>query len=242
MSTEPDTPTSRVRRLYSRRRRFYEAYVQFFRHRQGIAAVLASSRSLHPGQRILDAGCGSGLSLLAIDEAFRRRGHEYRSVRGFDLTPAMLDTCTTTLRRAGIAGVELEEADVTRLEETLPVDWTDYDLIVCASMLEYIAPSELAAAFGALRTRLGPSGHLLTIITRRTFLPTRWIWHCHGYSRRQLLAALDTAGYENVTFRRYPARLGWLNVAEHVIEADNQSQSRRGTVRVVPTNKPQSEP
>jgi predicted nicotinamide N-methyase len=48
---------------------FYDGFVQAFAHRQGLAAMLADSPGLAAGQQILDAGCGSGLSIRALSEA-----------------------------------------------------------------------------------------------------------------------------------------------------------------------------
>jgi ubiquinone/menaquinone biosynthesis C-methylase UbiE len=66
--------TRLVRNLYTRRVGVYDRFVQAFGHRQGLAAMLGDSGGLAAGQRILDAGCGTGLSILAITEAFRRAG------------------------------------------------------------------------------------------------------------------------------------------------------------------------
>lgn len=216
---DADTRAARVQELYTRCRRSYEPYVQAFGHRQGIQAVLESSPLLRPAQRILDAGCGSGLSLVAIARALRRRGYEYESLHGFDLTPAMLTQCQETLRREEIERAELREADVTRLDEQLPGEWTGYDLILCASMTEYVPREHLVTALAALRARLAPSGRLLLIVTRKGFLPTQWIWQCGGYTGGELRSAFDEAGYQLVRFRRYPLAFAWLNIADHVVEA-----------------------
>lgn len=216
---DPDPRAARVQELYTRRRRSYEPYVQAFAHRQGIQRVLESSPLLRPAERILDAGCGTGLSLVAIARALRRRGYRYQSLHGFDLTPAMLTQCQETLRREGIDQAELRQADVTRLNEQLPGEWTGYDLILCASMMEYVPRSQLVPVLAALRARLAPSGHLQLIVTRKSFLPTQWIWQCSGYTGGELRNAFDAAGYRDVRFRRYPPAFAWLNIADHVIEA-----------------------
>jgi SAM-dependent methyltransferase len=217
--SDPDPRAVRVQELYTRRRRSYEPYVQAFGHRQGIQAVLESSPLLRSGERILDAGCGSGLSLAAIARALRRRGYRYQSLHGFDLTLAMLEQCRETLRREGIGRAELRQADVTRIGQQLPAEWAGYDLILCASMMEYVPREHLASALAALRARLAPGGHLLLIVTRKSFLPTQWAWQCGGYTGAELRSAFDAAGFRDVRFRHYPPACAWLNVADHVIEA-----------------------
>lgn len=178
--------TNDVQGLYTRRGHAYVSYVQAFRHRQGLAAILASSTALGPDQRILDAGCGTGLSILAMIEALRRRGFRHRSIEAFDLTPAMLEYCKAALETTGVHRVELRQADVLRLDDQLPAAWTGYDLIVCASMLEYVPSHLLSTALAALSERLAPGGRLLVVLTRRLFYITRWIWSCEGYSARDI--------------------------------------------------------
>lgn len=218
--------TSAVQRLYTRRARSYVAYVQAFGHRQGLRAVLTRAAGPGPGQRILDAGCGNGLSIRALAEAMGRRGLRPGCIHAFDLTPAMLERCQAALKRhhatldaAGVPGVELRQADVLRLDDQLPACWRGYDLIVCASMLEHVPRQVLPAALAALGARLAPGGRLLIVITRGLFYPTRWIWHCEGYRRREIRAALAEAGLPGVTFHHYPWTCAWLGVGNHVVTA-----------------------
>lgn len=219
MRNRPSRADADVTSLYTRRTRFYVAYVQAFGHRQGVQAVLASSTALSPGQRILDAGCGTGLSILALLGALRQRDLGYQSIDAFDLTPAMLEQCRRTVDTHGAGRVELRQADVLGLDDQLPASWRDYNLIICASMLEHVPRSAFPAALAGLRGRLAPGGHLIMIITRRAFYPTRWAWHCEGYSRDEIAAACATAGLAPPTFRRYPWTSAWLNLGSHVIEA-----------------------
>jgi len=211
--------TNDVQGLYTRRGHAYVSYVQAFRHRQGLAAVLASSTALGLDQRILDAGCGTGLSILAMIEALHRRGFRHRSIDAFDLTPAMLERCKATLEANGVPRVELRQADVLHLDEQLPAGWTGYDLIVCASMLEYVPPHLLSKALAGLGERLAPGGRLVVVITRKLFYFTRWIWRCEGYGAGEIRAVMAKAGLSRGVLRYYPATYGWLNVGNHVIEA-----------------------
>jgi len=207
-----------VQRLFTRRADAYVEYAQAFRHRQGIAAALVSSGLLRPGQRILDAGCGTGLSILALTDALRTRGFACPSIDAFDLTEAMLDRCRETVR-AALPPVEFRQADVLHLSEQVPASWDGYDLIVCAAMLEYVRRDSLTAAVAALGERLEPGGRLFAVITRSSFYATRWIWRCEGYTEREIRSAFTDAGLADVVFRRYPWRYGWLNVGNHIAVA-----------------------
>lgn len=207
-----------VQQLYTRRAGYYAGYVQALGHRQGLEAVLVASGVLAEGQRILDAGCGTGLSILAIAGAFQRLALRYESVHGFDLTPAMLERCRAALSAQGIQNAEIRAADVRQLDSQLPASWTGYDLIFTASMLEHLPRDELVSAVSGLAARLRAGGRLLVVVTRRSFYPTRWGWHCEGYTSTELQGRMRQAGLTDVTARRYPWRYGWLNIGNLIIQ------------------------
>ena len=102
--------------------------------------------------------------MLAFLEAQRNRGYECARADAFDLTPAMLDRFWETLKRLGIESVEVREANVLKLE-LLPSSWRDYDMVVSASMLEYVPRHQLPEALAGLRSRLVDDGRLLLFMT-----------------------------------------------------------------------------
>ena len=208
-----------VQNLYTRRTRAYLAFISVFRYPQALRAVLASSGALSSGQHILDAGCGTGVSTFTLLEALESRGFDYRSIDAFDLTPHMLERFRNRLDRAGIPRVELGQADVLHLDDQLPPSWTDYDLELCASMLEYVPRPLLAASLATLRTRLAPDGRLILVITQKTMYLTRWVWRCEGYNRPELDQALAAAGFTNIVHRQFPSPYAWLNAGVRVVEA-----------------------
>ena len=199
----------------------YDEYVSSFHYAEGILAYFERAKWLRSDLRILDAGCGSGLPGLALLEAIERCGLVTGRVEGFDLTPAMLELYREKLARRGIEGVELREANVLELEQ-LPESWTDYDLVLSASMLEYIPRARLAEALAELRSRLTDGGRLVLFMTRRN-----WITHAlverplggNRYSRRELAEAFAAAGYREAAFHRFPLAHVWLNVWGHIVEA-----------------------
>jgi methyltransferase family protein len=81
--------------------------------------------------------CGTGVITLALHDALNRRGFALGTFHAFDLTPAMLKRFHDTLDRRAIRLVETRQADVLEMN-SLPDTWKHYDLIVTASMLEYI--------------------------------------------------------------------------------------------------------
>jgi SAM-dependent methyltransferase len=212
---------SAVQELYTKSIDRYSGFIAAFHAPQGIQALLRYSPLLRSGLRVLDAGCGYGVASLAFLEALKQRHLDYKSIDAFDLTPAMLSRFQKTLEVRGITRVQLQQADAFALD-TLPPSWTNYDLILSTSMLEYLPKQDLPRALRGLRARLARGGHLLVMITRKTpetKLLIEWLWHAERYTREELRRAFHAAGFEDVTFRQFPWRYFWLNRANHVVEA-----------------------
>lgn len=213
--------TSEPERFFSERHDTYARFIRWMRYPQGLRAVFLASPRLRSGLRVLDAGCGTGALTLAVRDALVHRDLPPRSIHAFDLTPAMLEHFRASMRRRGIADVELARADVLQLD-ALPTGWTDYDLIVSASMLEYVPRDRFVDALRGLRERLGQDGRFVLFMTRRNpltrVLVGRW-WASNLYSRRELREAFEAAGFSEVVFRRFPLAGLHLAVWGHIVEA-----------------------
>jgi SAM-dependent methyltransferase len=213
--------TSDPVRLYSERAESYVRFVRSVGYPAGLRAYFLRSALLAPGLRILDAGCGTGIATLALHDALLQRGLAPRAVHAFDLTPAMLERFRGTLRRRGVEGVELAQADVLALDG-LPPSWRDYDLVVSASMLEYLPRPRLAEALGGLRARLRKGGSLALFITRRNRLMRpligRW-WSSNLYREDELEQAFREAGFASIAFGRFPLAFRYLSLWGIIVEA-----------------------
>jgi SAM-dependent methyltransferase len=207
--------------LFATRADSYARFIGLVLYPQGLRRYFLTSPLLRAGQRVLDAGCGTGAVTLALREALARRGLAPAVLHGFDLTPAMLARFRERLYAQRIEGVETAEADVLHLE-TLPDSWRSYDLIVSASMLEYLPPGKVAAALGGLRARLAPGGRLILFITRRNWLMRpligRW-WQGNLYTRAELAHLFREVGFEEFTFGAFPLAARHLSLWGHIVEA-----------------------
>jgi|TARA_R110001592_G_scaffold75414_1_gene228393 cyclopropane fatty-acyl-phospholipid synthase-like methyltransferase len=215
------TVTSDPGGLYSDKNKSYLRFVRAVLYPQAIHAYFLGSPLLRCGLRVLDAGCGSGIVILALRDALLRRGLAPGPSHAFDLTPAMLEHFQHTLESKEIRGIELEQADVLTLNE-LPTAWSDYDLIVSASMLEYVPKENLSAGLAGLRCLLKEDGSLVLFITRRNWLTRpligRW-WRANLYDRAELEHALQEAGYSSTSFHQFPAQYRYLALWGYIIEA-----------------------
>lgn len=215
------TSSARVQQFFTRQAATYYRFIRFVRYPQGLRAFLDRSPLLSQGLTVLDAGCGTGALTLALRHALAGRALTPRSFHGFDLTPAMLDHLRARLQADAIHDVELRQADVLQLD-ALGTDWTSYDLIVSASMLEYIPRDRLVEALSALRARLKPDGRFLLFITKDNWLMRpligRW-WQSNLYGAAEVRAALSQAGFRDIAFHAFPSRYRYLDVWGHIAEA-----------------------
>jgi SAM-dependent methyltransferase len=213
--------TSEPERFFRERHATYDRFIRWMRYPQGLRAFFLASPLLRPGLRILDAGCGTGALTLALHDALVRRGFATRALHAFDLTPAMLDHLRARIRRRGIDGIRLALANVLALD-ALPPDWTAYDLVVSASMLEYVPRDRFVEALRGLRGRLRDDGRFILFMTRRNpltrILIERW-WASNLYTRDELRRAFDAAGFRDVAFPRFPLGGAHLAVWGHIVAA-----------------------
>lgn len=214
------TVSADARQLFTDRPDAYARFIRAARYPQGLRAFWCASPLLRPGLRILEAGCGAGALTFAVWDAGERRGIRFGTFDVFDLTPAMLDRLRASLRRRCIDGIRLAEANVLHLDG-LPADWRDYDLVVSASMLEYVPRERFADALCGLRERLKDGGRFVLFITRRNMLTRmligRW-WHSNLYTTAELTDAFRRAGFSWFAFRRFPAAARYLAVWGHIVE------------------------
>ena len=212
---------SAVQEFYTKNLDRYGSFIAAFQSPRAMRAFLQSSHLLRDRLRVLDAGCGFGMVTFALLKALRERNQDYEAIDAFDLTPAMLVRFRSELDTRGITRVQLQQADVLALE-ALPPSWANYELIISASMLEYLPKRDLARALAGLRARLAPDGHILVVITKKTpetKVLIEWWWHAERYTKNELLRAFDEAGFQVPVFRRFPWRYFWLNRANYVVEA-----------------------
>ncbi len=129
---------------------------------------------LHPGQRLLDLGCGEGRHLigarfaadvqaLGVDlsvDALKTAANRYAETLASFATPGKSDRPDT--------GIALQQADAGQL----PFADATFDRIVCSEVLEHL--TDYPAALGEIHRVLKPGGLLAISVPR--YWPERLCW------------------------------------------------------------------
>jgi SAM-dependent methyltransferase len=208
-------------RLFSEKHGSYVRFIRAVGYPQGLRAFFLHSPLLRSGMRVLDAGCGTGVVTFALRDALVSRSLALGALHAFDLTPAMLERFRRTLVQRAISGVETRQADVLELD-ALPESWLGYDLIVSASMLEYVPRDRFVEALRGLRARLRENGRFVLFITRRNWLTRpligRW-WRSNLYDAAELYDAFGRAEFSRSEFLRFPRAARHLALWGYVVEA-----------------------
>ncbi len=126
------------------------------------------------GPRLLDAGCGTGNTAVALARAF-----PWVEVRGVDICEASLERARAAADAARLANLRFERADLL----AGPPAGGPWDVVVCLGVVHHTA--DMGRALAALAAALAPHGRLLL-----------WVYGRHGRHlhdlNRRLLAMLLT--------------------------------------------------
>jgi SAM-dependent methyltransferase len=167
--------------------------------------LVRQALDLHPGQRVLDVGCGPGFYCFEIAAEVGTEGR----VVGVDPSVSMLELAAR--RCLTLPNVALREGEVL----DLPVEDQAFDRALCVQVLEYVEPATDALA--EIRRTLRPGGRLVvwdidwgTVIWHSSDselasrIKTAWDRHlAHPGLPRSLAPRLRAAGFEDVTGTGY---------------------------------------
>jgi arsenite methyltransferase len=105
---------------------------------------------LHPGERVVDVGCGAGIDSLVATKKVTPDGW----VMGVDMTPSMLEKARRAAEGAGLKSVEFREG----YAEALPVEDGWADVVISNGVLNLMPDKD--AALAEMSRVLKPRGRL----------------------------------------------------------------------------------
>ena len=188
-----------VRRLYDRVSPVYDAAAWVFRplgarRLQGRAVELLD---LHPGDTVVDLGCGTGVNLSFLARAVGEHGQ----VIGVDLSAGMLARARRRVDRHDLHQVTLERADIRNFR--LPADTT---AVLATASLEMVPEHD--AVVRDLAEQLTPAwGRLAVGGVRR---PSTWPAWVIALGRTATAMFGVTSAYEDIQ--------PWRSVRRHMDE------------------------
>ena len=204
----------KVQELYTERASFYDRFfINFLGWGRELEAFFRKSTYLNPNSKVLDAGCGTGIVTRILYKLAIEKDFGDVKFRAFDLTESMLDIFREWVKPQGAENIELRQANVLEIY-ALPQDWSEFDLVVSSTMLEYLPKNKVAAALANLKTLLKNGGTLLIFITKRSFI-TKWLagrwWKTNTYRKIEIEGLFHEAGFERVEFKRFSQTSWWEN-------------------------------
>ena len=130
-----------------------------------LSARLLQHAAPRPGERVLDVGCGGGVTSAALARAVGPSGR----VLGVDVSAVILDVARERFRSIGNLEFALGDAAM------MPLERGGMDLLVSRFGVMFFA--DPAAAFAHLRTALAPGGRL-AFICWRALDQNPWMAEC----------------------------------------------------------------
>ncbi len=133
-----------IARRYDRLAPIYRPIELAFGLPWGLRRRAVERLELHPGERVLEIGCGSGRNLDLLTAAVGPTG----AILGVDLSDGMLRRARRLVKRRGWANVTLAQRDAASLEPLISIDAVLFSLSYSVIPDRHAA---LAGAWAALR-------------------------------------------------------------------------------------------
>jgi SAM-dependent methyltransferase len=210
----PGIPPDYYRRIFE-----VEEHHWWYRGMRSVTAALLGDRLTRPGQRLFDAGCGTGGFL----EWALGRG-AFRLVAGVDIGSAAIDLARDRLPEADLRTAPLRK---------LPFEDGAFDLVVSNDVLQHVHEDDVAESMSELhRVTTGGGTLLLRTNGARRLRRERDDWR--AYDRSTLRAQLEGAGFacERLTYAN--TLLSLYGIARRRVP-HAPSPERDGLPRAVPS-------
>lgn len=130
--------------------RFYDPLVRLSTREKAFKQALLRQAAPHPGDRVLDLGCGTATLTIALAKAY-----PMASVTGIDADARALAIARGKARGAAL---ELDFRQASSTEMPLPDE--SFDRVVSSLFFHHLTPTEKSATLAETRRVLKPGGEL----------------------------------------------------------------------------------
>jgi ubiquinone/menaquinone biosynthesis C-methylase UbiE len=184
--------------------RFYDLSTGLLGRRgRRLRAMVADDLKLHPGDRVLDVGCGPGRLAMAFAERVAPQG----SVEGVDASPEMINRASSQARKRGVpANFRVGYA------QQLPFEDATFDAVACTLALHHVAQDDQLTAVEEMYRVLKPGGRLAIAEfhkgRRRRHPGPRWVRHATEDMLETALELAKSAGFTDTATGG--TTFGWL--------------------------------
>ena len=148
-------------------------------------------------ETVLDAGCGTGVSILRLHGRVRR-------IIGIDYAWGSLERCRRRIRSHGVESAHICVASVA----DIPLPDRSVDKVVCLSVLQYLDDDEVRMAFKEFIRVLKPGGTIVLHVKNLASLYWSTLWMWKGL---KAVFRMKTEMYSLRSFGWYERELAALN-------------------------------
>jgi ubiquinone/menaquinone biosynthesis C-methylase UbiE len=138
--------------------------------------------------RLLDAGCGSGVNIVRLYS-------QVRNIVGIDYAFGSVERCRKRLQALGVRNVSLFVSPIS----DVPSAAGSYDKILCLSVLQYIDDDEVQKTLREFARLLSPQGEVILHVKNKS----SFYWSTLLLAKR----AMKVLGSKRVTYNVRP--FGW---------------------------------
>lgn len=196
----------------------------WYRGLRGVMSTLLNlDRAVHKQPRVLDAGCGTGANLAALQQ----RG--FRNGEGFDLSPIALEFCSQRGLTRVCQGSIID----------IPFADNSFDIVISCDVVTDAGTENEMTAFQELYRVLKPGGRLFLSLPAHEFLRSehdRAVAVARRVTRREVMRKLSSVGYHVRRATYWNAILFPVVVAVRLLRRENEKdlQSAARSDIVVP--------
>lgn len=210
-------------RFYTERKYLLRFTINVLNYLSALRKLWRENLRMRDGMKILDIGCGTGALTKTLYQVSREKFAAQIQFRAFDLTQSLLDDFQKWIIENNRADIKAIKADARKIEDDLPADWNNFDVICSSGVLEYLTEQELIAALQKIRNRLNDKGRLIVMGSREHCINRiliQGLYRANIYGKENFAYILRRAGFRTIDYWQFPKPYSYLNFWGYIAVAE----------------------